>query len=353
VSGFFRRFCLRRQHGTPAQTSSPEILNLELSYACNLRCWMCPRSLGDTEQGFLPPNLFERLKPALGRLRYVHLSGFGEPLLYPQLTEIVRATKAAGCHVSFTTNGTLLSRALSEELLGQGIDAINVSIDAGSPQTYENVRGAGRFAQVLDNLRHFVELRQAKGRHVELQWVFLMMKSTIEELPGAVQLAAQLGCERLVAKHMETALSQADLAEALFNTGIAPDLDAEIDRRFRTCIAAARSEAGQRGIDLFVHPRRYRIDGACLAQPLKSLFIDFEGNVSECCYLNVRNVRPYMTVPLTDTGTIGNLSEYSLDQLLQQSKHLEFLRQWQHGEIPAVCRGCLQVTRMHLPDEES
>ncbi len=352
MSGFFRRFLPRRKTHSSRQVPSPEILNLELSYACNLRCWMCPRSLPAQEQGFLVPQLFEKIKPALSRLRYVSLSGFGEPLLYPQLPEIVRVTKAAGCHTSFTTNCTLLSRELSKELLAQGIDAMNVSIDASSAQTYETVRGAGRFAQVLDNFQQFVELRHRTGARVELQWVFLMMRSTIEELPGAVRLAAELGIDRLVAKHMETAISPEDLAEALFNTGIAPDLDAKMNKRFHECVNAARKEARRQEIALFVHPRRYSIDGTCLAQPLKALFVDFEGNVSACCYLNVRNVRPYMAEQPVDTGVIGNLSEHSLDQLLQHPEHLEFLRQWQQGAIPAVCRDCLQVTRMRLPDEE-
>lgn len=351
MSGFFTRFHRRRQTSSSQQVLSPEILNLELSYACNLHCWMCPRSLPTQEQGFLPLQLFERIKPALSRFRYIHLSGFGEPLLYPRLPEIVGASKAAGCHTSFTTNGTLLNREMSKDLLRQGIDAINVSIDAGSAQTYERVRGAGRFAQVIDNLRQLQELRRRMDVRVELQWVFLMMISTIGELPNAVRLAAELGFARLVAKHMETAISREDLAEALFNTAIAPDLDADTNSRFREYVDAARWEAKQRDIALVVHPRRYGIDGTCLAQPLKSLFVDFEGNLSACCYLNVRNVRPYMNQQPADTGVIGNIAEHSLDELLQHPKHLAFVRQWQQAEIPAVCKGCLQVTRMRLPDE--
>ncbi len=353
MSGFFRRFLGRRQTSSSRQVPSPEILNLESSYACNLHCWMCPRSLPAQEQGLLTPQLFEKIKPALSRLRYVNLSGFGEPLMCPQLPEIVRACKAAGCHTSFTTNGTLLSREVSKELLAQGIDAMNVSIDASSAQTYETVRGAGRFAQVLDNVQQFVELRHRTSTRVELQWVFLMMRSTIEELPGAVRLAAELGFDRLVAKHMETAISPADLAEALFNTGIAPDLDAKMNKRFHECVNAARKEARRQEMALFVHPRRYSIDGTCLAEPLKSLFVDFEGNVSACCYLNVRNVRAYMAEQPADTGVIGNLSEHSLDQLLQHPDHLGFLRQWQQGAIPEVCRDCLQINRMRLSDEET
>ncbi len=353
MSGFFKRFVPRRKTSSSRHVPSPEILNLELSYACNLHCWMCPRSLPAQEQGLLTPQLFEKIKPALSRFRYVHLSGFGEPLLYPQLPEIVHTSKAAGCHTSFTTNCTLLSRELSKELLREGIDAINVSIDASSAQTYETVRGAGRFTQVLDNLQQLAELRLRTGTRVELQWVFLMMRSTIEELAGAVRLAAELGFDRLVAKHMETAVSPEDLAEALFNTGIAPNLDAEMNKRFHECVSAARKEAKRQEMPLFVHPRRYSIDGTCLAQPLKALFVDFEGNVSTCCYLNVRNVRPYMAEPPADTGVVGNLSEHSLDQLLQHPEHLEFLRQWQQEVIPPVCRGCLQVTRMRLPDEET
>ena len=70
-----------------------EQLNLEMDGACNINCPMCPQSTG-REEGFLekfPMTLFRKVVDEaipLG-LKFVNLSGSGEPLLSKDLEEAV------------------------------------------------------------------------------------------------------------------------------------------------------------------------------------------------------------------------------------------------------------------------
>jgi MoaA/NifB/PqqE/SkfB family radical SAM enzyme len=337
---------------------SPYILSLETSYACNLVCAMCPRSRNGDAQGIMPMSVFERIEALLGKFRFVHLSGFGEPLMNPALPEIIARIKQAGSHASFTTNGILLNAPMAAKILASGVDAINISIDAATAETYERTRGRGVFLSLIMNLREFSRLLQESKRPVYLQWIFLMMKSTIGELPEAVNLASELGFQRVVAKHMETAVSRENLGEALFNTGIVEPLGAGTEALFRAQVRKARAIAQKRGIELLVHPRRYRVGPACLAQPLETIFVDYAGNVSACCYLNMLNVRPYLPVqagmehPPDSNGVLGNLRDASLEKLLSSKLYRAFRRSWERSKPPAECRGCLQIVRMNYPEGE-
>ena len=81
---------------------------VEITNVCNLRCDFCPGTR--REKGFLPPEQFRVLA---GRLRpyvtYLYLHVMGEPLLHPQLRELLEAAGEMGFSICLTTNGTLLS----------------------------------------------------------------------------------------------------------------------------------------------------------------------------------------------------------------------------------------------------
>ena len=82
---------------------------LEITNVCNLACTFCPGSR--RPQGFLSPEDFSILA---GRLRphteYLYLHIMGEPMLHPQLEELLARAAALDFRVMITTNGTLLPR---------------------------------------------------------------------------------------------------------------------------------------------------------------------------------------------------------------------------------------------------
>ncbi len=100
---------------------------LEITNVCNLRCEFCPGTR--RKQGFLSPEGFEVLA---GKLRphvdYIYLHLMGEPLLHPQLAQLLEIAGNLGFKVIITTNGTLLPR--QAELLAQSsaIHKISVSL---------------------------------------------------------------------------------------------------------------------------------------------------------------------------------------------------------------------------------
>ncbi|MCD6384917.1 radical SAM protein [Candidatus Sumerlaeota bacterium] len=333
----------------------PYVLTLEPSYACNLSCKMCPRGNNPAPDAIMTEEVFSRIEPYLHWFKFVHLCGFGEPLMHPRIDELVRRIYQKGCLVSFVTNGVLLTPELIKRLLApdKKIKEIAVSIDAAHKEAYESIRGKGNFTRLIENL-HELKRQVEKSEHKpQLTWAFLMMKSNLAELPDAVELAGRIGFDRIVGKHIETGHTVDELNEALFDTGYVPPPDKETEQRFHETLRESAQRGQKYGIRFEVHPRRMIIDGTCGSQPLRALYIDYAGNVSSCCYLNVLDVRPYMNRRATDdNGVMGNVKENSLDEIIKSERFQEFISYWRRGALPPVCQGCLLARRMQLKEEQ-
>lgn len=84
---------------------------LEITNCCNLSCAFCPGTR--RARRMLPAEEFRLLA---GKLRpwtdYLYLHVLGEPLLHPQLAEILASAGELGFRVCLVTNGTLLAQRL-------------------------------------------------------------------------------------------------------------------------------------------------------------------------------------------------------------------------------------------------
>jgi MoaA/NifB/PqqE/SkfB family radical SAM enzyme len=108
--------------------SKPLQCSLYVTDRCNLDCAYCTEY--DNTQKNPPLEVIkERLRHirSLGTLR-VALVG-GEPLLHPDIVEIVRYARELGFSTSLTTNGFPLTRKLIGELEEAGLQVMQISVD--------------------------------------------------------------------------------------------------------------------------------------------------------------------------------------------------------------------------------
>ena len=93
-----------------------------------------------------------------GRTELLYLAnGVGEPLIHPNIIEMIEYANKSGIHTMMGTNGTLLTKDLSNRLFHSGLDIIELSIDAATSSTYNRVRGGKNYPQLLKNIRTFAE----------------------------------------------------------------------------------------------------------------------------------------------------------------------------------------------------
>lgn len=147
----------------------PLFLEVETSYACNYRCPKCPRqAVGHTKNvGFLSTDLLDKIfaearKFELSSLAFSH---GGEPLMRKDLPTLIQ--KARDSHIldrMFHTNGSLLNKKLSKELIASGLTKINFSLDAASSEVYKKVRPGGDYEKVLSNINDFLAAKKEYGK---------------------------------------------------------------------------------------------------------------------------------------------------------------------------------------------
>lgn len=147
----------------------PLFLEVDTSYACNYQCPNCPRHvLGHTEKvGFLNNDLLNKIFDEVKKYRMpsIDFSHAGEPLMRKDLPELIR--KAKDSYIldrMFHTNGMLLNKELSAELIESGLTKINFSLDAASSEVYKKVRIGGDYDKVISNIYHFLEAKKKTGK---------------------------------------------------------------------------------------------------------------------------------------------------------------------------------------------
>jgi MoaA/NifB/PqqE/SkfB family radical SAM enzyme len=118
--------------GALVEPHRPIMVFLTVTRRCNLSCGYCTE-YDDTSDPVPLATLRERIDD-LARLRtvIVTLNG-GEPMLHPDLGEIVATIRARGMTATLNTNGFLLTAERILELNEAGLYAMQVSLDAVVP----------------------------------------------------------------------------------------------------------------------------------------------------------------------------------------------------------------------------
>ena len=260
-----------------------EAFQIEVTSRCALRCVMCPRTaLAEAWPDLdLSWGAFQRAARAFPSAQWVHLQGWGEPLLHPRLFDMIAAAKAAGCRVGFTTNGMLLDAAVGKELLRLDLDLLVVSIAGSTGPIHEGIRAGSDLAEILWHVGWFLNLRQGRGGgKPKVEVFFLMTTTNVGQLPRVAEMAASLGVDELVATNLDYVVTPEHDALRVFGRP-------EHRGRFLRVIDEAREQARQAGLAFRVYPLDPEEVAVCEANPLKNLFISCDGWVSPCSYMGL------------------------------------------------------------------
>ena len=127
----------------------PYTLVAELTYACPLRCAYCSNPVS-VQQRAAPLDVTDwqrviREAEALGVLQ-VHFTG-GEPLLHPDLEQLVVEAHAADLYVNLITSGVPLSRERLTRLQQAGLDHLQLSLQAVSEGKSRQIAGVDALAR--------------------------------------------------------------------------------------------------------------------------------------------------------------------------------------------------------------
>jgi len=189
----------------PAASWPLRRLQLEPVNRCNYRCSLCRTHRKDwVPRRQIALGEFRRLiDPLADRLEVLTLYGTrGEPLLHPQLEDIVACAKSrTGAKTRISTNGSLVTEMRAQRLLDAGLDLIIFAVDGLTQQTYGAYREGGRLQTVAANLRRLCELKHRGGYRTRVVFQFIPMAANEHEVPRVADFAYDLGVDVVKLKY--------------------------------------------------------------------------------------------------------------------------------------------------------
>jgi pyrroloquinoline quinone biosynthesis protein E len=239
---------VRGEQSSPAPHASPRPYTLvaELTYRCPLACGYCSNPLDLARHADeLDTDAWRRVfadAAALGVLQ-ANLTG-GEPLVRPDLTDLVTAAHAQQLYVNLITSGIPADRARLAELAAAGLNSVQLSVQ--DVDAHGAAWIAGR--DDLDSKLEMAAAARALGLPLTLNVV--IHRGNIARVAEFVALAERIGAERL-----ELANTQY-LGWALANRDALLPARADSERARAVAAGAADRLRGKIEI-LFVRPDYY------------------------------------------------------------------------------------------------
>ncbi|MCM2422314.1 pyrroloquinoline quinone biosynthesis protein PqqE [Streptomyces sp. RKAG293] len=171
----------------------PWALLAELTHACPLHCPYCsnPLELKARSQELATGDWQDLMRQA-GEFGVVHthLSG-GEPLLRPDLEEIVTAAESAGIYTQLVTSGTGLDEARLGALTAAGLRSVQLSVQHADPAASDRIAGSRSFAAK----ERAAALVRAAGLPLGLNVV--LHRDNLDALDALVELGLAWGADRI------------------------------------------------------------------------------------------------------------------------------------------------------------
>jgi radical SAM protein with 4Fe4S-binding SPASM domain len=128
----------------------------EMTAACNLRCIHCHASGGKPAADELTTEEAKSLLDQLAEVNEFRMMAFtgGEPLVRPDVFELLAYSQALGFTNTMATNATLIDDDVARRLRRYGVVIAAVSVDGFDAATHDYVRGqAGAFEAALEGMR--------------------------------------------------------------------------------------------------------------------------------------------------------------------------------------------------------
>jgi pyrroloquinoline quinone biosynthesis protein E len=254
-------------------TPRPFALLAELTHRCPLRCPYCSNGLElsrkSSELSTADWSRVLREAAAMGVL-HVFFSG-GEPLLRPDLGDLTRVARQVGLYSNLITSAYGLTRDRLAKLQAEGLDSVQVSLQAAEPGLADAIAGAEAHARKLAAAALVRELGLPLTINVVLH------RENLHQLEALIGLAERLGAQRLELANVQFYGWAFANREVLLPT-------IEQVRAAETIAAAARERLKGRMEVLYVLPDYHgdRPKPCMQGWGARQLTVDPEGRVLPC-----------------------------------------------------------------------
>lgn len=307
--------------------SAPIAAQYEISGGCNQSCVFCYNVWkGDDHRATtLPPK--ERLQIIeklinLGVFEVI-LSG-GEPLLIPEICEIVNKLARENIKTYLITNGLLMTESLAYRLRASGLDSIQISLHGSSYITHDPiVQNPGSFVKTMMGIKNAIRAFTPDAVNVNM----VLVEQNRKDVGALIRTLSVVGVKQFSLGFLS-------------KTGAALTSDVGIKKNqllesFREAMSVGQ-EVGigvgvSGGFPICIFPPEERTEVIHLSvnlcdAGLNQIVISPNGDIRSCVCL------PHI---------LGNILEYDPREVWKSSSFLHFLQRFEH--VPPKCYDCSLV----------
>jgi MoaA/NifB/PqqE/SkfB family radical SAM enzyme len=256
--------------------------SLYLTDRCNLDCSYCTEYDNSRPHPKLEDlKLWIKKIRDLGTMR-IALVG-GEPLMHPDVVEIVRYCRELGFATSLTTNGFLLTRKLLKQLEDAGLQVMQISVDRMTPSPITKKS----FKTILPKLDYF------KDSKISLHITGVICADTLPESKAVLETGLSRGIPT------EVRLVHADpLSRFRVERGSKEELEAFIDSMIERKRSGEKIHTNEAILQYQKSLLRNEpVDWTCMAG-YKLFFVSAQGKFWECSMVHTE--KHIMDVTLDD-----------------------------------------------------
>jgi radical SAM protein with 4Fe4S-binding SPASM domain len=161
---------------------TPFVVQIFPIYACNFTCEYCFLAVPKKERGFVSDwpimkyDLYKKCIDELSlfddQLKVLRFVGMGEPLLHKNIADMVAYAVArnVALRVELITNGSLLTKRMSDALTAAGLSRLVISLQGISKEKYRQISNVEiDFGNLVENIEYFC--KQKTNTHVYIKIV--------------------------------------------------------------------------------------------------------------------------------------------------------------------------------------
>jgi len=281
VPAKYRNIDLFEQHRLASKLAQSQTADeyyfIDVVGTCNLKCPSC--AVGNMpalfSKGLMSPDTLKDVLAKIARETegkervFIDLYNWGEPLLHPEIGDIIRIVKEAGFGCGISSNlvaGKNLAAAVKAEP-----DYIRISLSGYHNETYQETHAGGDINLVkahMHMLRHYLDL--FRNRHTVVQVGFHVYRSNFpNDFHLMMKLADELGF--LFSPTLATIMPVEKAVAALENEGLTEQDKALLDK---LVVSPERWRTLNLESDISLPDCQYRSQRST---------INYDGSVALCC----------------------------------------------------------------------
>jgi MoaA/NifB/PqqE/SkfB family radical SAM enzyme len=242
-----------------------EIAVVDITEDCNLNCLHCYNRKRSSRFLSVPQGELIAYKLKMMDMKYVIFSG-GEPLVHKEFFRLVDTFNFHRLPVIMRTNAQLINTQLADKIASRDFHFVGVSIDGGTKEINDLIRGEGTFDQAI------WAIKLLKERNLSVTIEVTLTSLSIKQVSEIISKAERLGVNMVIFRRF------IPLGRGAFNKELCSP-DAEVQRARESILTLAEQSFVRLEIGC-------NLGGICPAYDYVA--IDVEGWVHPCYMVRKR-----------------------------------------------------------------